>query len=119
MRGWGGSRLWSAIRSAGYWPRFLRAAVSVAISPAPFQDALANINPWTDKNPARGPLLIIAGAKHRFNPSAVARSAYKHQRRNGAVTEFAELPSRGHSLTIDAGWRAVAETALGFIRRFE
>ncbi len=89
-----------------------------------FQDALANINPWTDarvdsKNPARGPLLIIAGAKDRFIPSAVTRSAYKRQRRNGAVTEFAELPGRGHSLTIDAGWREVAETALDFIQRFE
>ena len=86
-----------------------------------FQDALANINPWTDarvdsKNPARGPLLIIAGAKDRFIPSAVTRSAYKRQRRNGAVTEFAEFPGRGHSLTIDAGWREVAETALDFIQ---
>jgi len=38
-----------------------------------FQDALANINPWTEarvdsKNPAKGPLLIIAGAKDWFIP---------------------------------------------------
>ena len=64
----------------------------------------------TLRNPARGPLLIIVGAKDRFIPPAVARPAYKHQRRNGAVTEFSELPGRGHSLTIDAGWREVAET---------
>jgi non-heme chloroperoxidase len=34
------------------------------------------------------------------------------------VTEFTELPRRGHSLTIDSGWAEVAQTALDFIRRF-
>ena len=28
------------------------------------------------------------------------------------------MPNRGHALTIDAGWREVAETALAFVRRF-
>jgi non-heme chloroperoxidase len=34
------------------------------------------------------------------------------------VTEFAELPGRGHVLTIDSGWAEVALTALDFIKRF-
>jgi non-heme chloroperoxidase len=34
------------------------------------------------------------------------------------VTEFAEPPGRGHSLTIDSGWTQVAQTALDFIKRF-
>jgi hypothetical protein len=34
------------------------------------------------------------------------------------VTEFAEIPNRGHSLTIDSGWREVAQTALDFVKRF-
>jgi non-heme chloroperoxidase len=34
------------------------------------------------------------------------------------VTEFAEIPGRGHSLTIDSGWRTVADTVLAFITRF-
>jgi non-heme chloroperoxidase len=34
------------------------------------------------------------------------------------VTEIKEIPNRGHSLTIDSGWREVAETALAFMRRF-
>jgi len=34
------------------------------------------------------------------------------------LTEFAEIPGRGHSLTIDVGWRTVADTALAFITRF-
>ena len=34
------------------------------------------------------------------------------------MTEIVELKGRGHALTIDSGWREVAETALGFVRRF-
>jgi non-heme chloroperoxidase len=34
------------------------------------------------------------------------------------VTEIVELPNRGHSLTIDSGWREVADSALAFVRRF-
>jgi pimeloyl-ACP methyl ester carboxylesterase len=88
-----------------------------------FQAALANINPWTEvkvntRNPARGPLLLIAGEKDRFIPLAITRSEYRRQRRNGALTEMAQIPDRGHSLTIDSGWREVAEVTLGFIRRF-
>ena len=37
------------------------------------------------------------------------------QKRNPSVTEIREIPGRGHSLTIDHGWREVAETALAFI----
>ena len=28
------------------------------------------------------------------------------------------MPGRGHALTIDAGWREVADTALTFVHRF-
>jgi hypothetical protein len=28
------------------------------------------------------------------------------------------IPNRGHSLTIDHGWREVAQRALGFVKRF-
>jgi non-heme chloroperoxidase len=34
------------------------------------------------------------------------------------VTEIVELPDRGHALTIDSGWRTVADTALEFVQRF-
>ncbi|TMK42777.1 MAG: alpha/beta hydrolase, partial [Actinobacteria bacterium] len=40
------------------------------------------------------------------------------QRRNKGVTEIAEIPNRGHALTIDSGWREVADTALAFVKRF-
>ncbi|MFJ9055499.1 alpha/beta hydrolase [Streptomyces sp. NPDC102409] len=96
--------------------------------PAPgeplFQAAVANINPWTEVkvdtvHPGRGPLLIVSGEKDNTVPWAIAHASYKKQVRNGsAVTEITELAGRGHALTIDSGWREVAETALAFVRRF-
>jgi non-heme chloroperoxidase len=83
----------------------------------------ANLNPWTEakvntKNPDRGALLIIEGEKDHTVPWAIANAAYKRQRRKPGVTEIVKIPNRGHSLTIDHGWREVAETALTFIKRF-
>jgi pimeloyl-ACP methyl ester carboxylesterase len=87
------------------------------------QMANANLNPWSEakldpKNPDRGPLLIIDGEKDHTVPWAIANASYKRQRRNEAVTEIQKIPNRGHSLTIDSGWREVAETALAFVKRF-
>jgi pimeloyl-ACP methyl ester carboxylesterase len=87
------------------------------------QMANANINPFTEakldpKNPARGPLLIIDGEKDHTVPWAIANASYKRQRHNQAVTEIVQMPGRGHSLTIDSGWREVAQTALDFVKRF-
>jgi pimeloyl-ACP methyl ester carboxylesterase len=83
----------------------------------------ANLNPWTEakvntENPVRGPLLIIDGEKDHTVPWAIANAAYKRQRRNPAVTEIVKMPNRGHALTIDHGWREVAQTALDFVKRF-
>jgi len=95
--------------------------------PAPgaplFQAATANFNPWTEakvnsKNPERGPLLIISGEKDHTVPWAIANASFKKQQRNEGVTEIKEIPGRGHALTIDSGWREVADTALGFVKRF-
>ncbi len=95
--------------------------------PAPgaplFQAAFANLNPWTEvkvdsRNPARGPLLIISGELDNTVPWALANAAYKQQARNRGVTEIAQIPNRGHALTIDSGWRDVADRALEFIKRF-
>ena len=88
-----------------------------------FQAATANLNPWTEakvnsKNPDRGPLLIISGEKDHTVPWAIANATYKKQARNDSVTEITEIPNRGHALTIDSGWREVADTALRFIKRF-
>ena len=95
--------------------------------PAPgaplFQAATANLNPWTEakvrsKSPERGPLLIVSGERDNTVPWAIANASYKRQKRNEGVTEIVEIPGRGHALTIDSGWREVADTALAFVRRF-
>ena len=87
------------------------------------QMATANLNPRTEakadtKNPDRGPLLIIEGEKDHTVPWAIANASFKKQRRNEGVTEIKKIPNRGHSLTIDSGWREVADTALAFVKRF-
>ena len=95
--------------------------------PAPgkplFQAATANLNPWTEakvdsKNPGRGPLLIISGEKDHTVPWSIANASFKKQQRNEGITEIIEISGRGHSLTIDNGWREVADTALEFVKRF-
>jgi non-heme chloroperoxidase len=95
--------------------------------PAPgaplWQAAAANFNPRTEdkvdaKNRERGPMLIVSGEQDHTVPHVLANAAYQHQLKNSGVTEFAEIPGRGHSLTIDDGWQEVAETALSFVRRF-
>src|SRR3954467_6027742 len=87
------------------------------------QMANANVNPFTEakvdpKNPERGPLLIIDGEKDHTVPWGIANGAYKKQKQNKSVTEIVKIPNRGHSLTIDNGWREVAEKALAFVKRF-
>jgi non-heme chloroperoxidase len=88
-----------------------------------FQAASANLNPWTEakvdtKNPLRGPLLIIDGEKDNTVPWAIANASFKRQQRNQGVTEIVKIPNCGHSLTIDNGWREVADTTLNFVQRF-
>ena len=88
-----------------------------------FQAATANLNPWTEakvdsKSPERGPLLIVSGELDHTVPWAIANASFKRQKRNEGVTEIVQMPGRGHALTIDSGWREVADTALAFIKRF-
>jgi len=94
--------------------------------PAPgeplFQAAVANLNPWTEakvdhKNPDRGPMLIIYGEKDHTVPPSIAKASYKEEAKNPGVTEIAEIEGRGHALTIDGGWRDVADTALEFLKK--
>ena len=88
-----------------------------------FEAATANLNPWTEvkvdsTNPERGPLLLISGGSDHTVPWAITKASFKQQRRNPGITEIADLPHRGHALTIDGGWRDVADRALMFVKRF-
>jgi pimeloyl-ACP methyl ester carboxylesterase len=101
---------------------YLQYAVPASGAPL-FQAATANINPWTEAqvdtlNHERGPLLIVSGEKDNTVPWSIANASFKQQQLNSGLTEIVQLPNRGHSLTIDNGWREVADTALDFVRRF-
>jgi pimeloyl-ACP methyl ester carboxylesterase len=87
-----------------------------------FQAASANLNPWTEAkvdthDPDRGPLLIISGKQDHTVPWAIADASFQQQA-NPGVTEIVEIKGRGHALTIDSGWREVADTTLAFVQRF-
>ncbi|MEE4542597.1 alpha/beta fold hydrolase [Streptomyces sp. V4-01] len=94
--------------------------------PAPgkplFEAAAANFNPHSPAkvdtaNSGRGPLLLMSGGKDHTVPEAVTLATLKQYRHSEAVTEFLSFPDRGHSLTIDGGWREVADAALSWLRR--
>lgn len=109
----------SAEEARSLYETYHVAAPGVAL----MQMANANLNPFTEAkldpgNPARGPLLIIDGEVDHTVPWAIANASYKKQSRNEAVTEIVKIPNRGHSLTIDSGWREVCDTALDFVKRF-
>jgi non-heme chloroperoxidase len=88
-----------------------------------FQAAAANVNPWSEAkvdttNPERGPMLIVSADSDQTVPWAIANAAYRRQKRNTGVTEIVKMTGRGHALTIDAGWREVAQKTLEFVKRF-
>jgi non-heme chloroperoxidase len=89
-----------------------------------FQAALANATPRARAATAvdtgksdRAPLLIVSGGADRTVPDTVTRAAYKMYGKSAAVTEFRQFPDRGHSLTVDAGWREVAQAVLDWLTR--
>src|SRR5713226_8456804 len=93
--------------------------------PAPgrplFQAATATFNPNSATkvnvtNATRGPLLLVSGEKDNTVPPVLVKSALKAYRNSPAVTEFKEFPGRGHSLTIDSGWRELAEYSLAWLK---
>ncbi len=93
--------------------------------PAPgkplFEAAAANFNPHSPAkvatdNSGRGPLLLIMGGKDNTVPEAVTKSTLKQYRHSEAVTEIFEFEDRAHSLTIDHGWRDVADKSLSWLK---
>jgi pimeloyl-ACP methyl ester carboxylesterase len=94
--------------------------------PAPgkplFEAAVANFSlhsPATVEtgNDERGPLLLIAGGQDHTVPEVITKATAKQYRHSGAVTDLIEFPDRGHSLTIDNGWRQVAATSLEWLQK--
>lgn len=93
--------------------------------PAPgrplFEAAAANFSPHSPAkvntdNTARGPRLLIMGGRDHTVPEAITKSTLKRYRHSTAVTDITEFADRGHSLTVDAGWRMVAESCLSWLK---
>jgi len=94
--------------------------------PAPgkplFEAAAANFSPHSPakvntENSGRGPLLLIMGGRDNTVPEAVTRSTLKQYRHSDAVTELLGFEDRAHSLTIDHGWREIAEACHSWLGR--
>jgi alpha-beta hydrolase superfamily lysophospholipase len=66
-------------------------------------------------NAGRGPLLLISGQEDLLVPDAATRAAYKQYGDSLAVTDLKQFADRAHSLTIDNGWRFVADYVLGWL----
>jgi pimeloyl-ACP methyl ester carboxylesterase len=86
-----------------------------------FQAAVANFALHSEAkvdtdNETRGPLLLISGLEDHTVPDVVTRSTLKQYRDSAAVTELKQFEGRGHSLTVDKGWREVADAILGWLK---
>jgi pimeloyl-ACP methyl ester carboxylesterase len=68
-------------------------------------------------NTGRGPLLLTMGGQDHTVPEAITKSTVKQYRHSDAVTDLIEFPDRGHSLTIDNGWREIADGCLAWLRQ--
>jgi alpha-beta hydrolase superfamily lysophospholipase len=92
--------------------------------PAPgkplFEAAFANLYPGTaakvNTKASRGPLLITGGGMDHTVPETVSRAAYQLYRKAPSVTDYQVFPDRGHSLTVDRGWKEVANASLTWLR---
>ena len=85
-----------------------------------FQAAFATLNPDAQNkvittNATRGPLLITSGDKDHTVPPVICEATFKKYKKSPAVTEFKSFANRGHSLTIDHGWKQIAEYSLQWL----
>ncbi|MEP6666330.1 MAG: alpha/beta fold hydrolase [Nocardioidaceae bacterium] len=85
-----------------------------------FEAATANFAPHSPakvdtKKAGRGPLLLTAGGQDHTVPPSIIKTTTRLYRKSPAVTDYVELPDRGHSLTVDSGWPGVADRALDWL----
>lgn len=85
-----------------------------------FQAATANFSLHSQAkvdtgNQARGPLLLISGTEDHTVPDVTTRSTLRQYRYSAAVTDLKQFEHRGHSLTIDSGWKEVADAILQWL----
>jgi non-heme chloroperoxidase len=86
-----------------------------------FQVATATLNPNSatkvnTANATRGPLLLVSGTNDNIAPTVLVKSTHRLYGKSLAVTDYKEFAGRGHSLTIDSGWKELAEYCLGWLK---
>jgi pimeloyl-ACP methyl ester carboxylesterase len=69
------------------------------------------------RNENRGPLLLVMGGRDHTVPEVITKATLKQYRHSDAITDLTEFADRGHSLTIDSGWRDVADQCLAWLAR--
>jgi pimeloyl-ACP methyl ester carboxylesterase len=67
-------------------------------------------------NESRGPLLLISGLADHTVPDVTTQASFRRYRESPATTELKRFEGRGHSLTIDHGWRELAQEILAWLR---
>jgi len=85
-----------------------------------FQEAGANLSPRSPakvdtRNAGRGPLLLTSGTDDHTVPMKVTEEVYALYPKGPSDTELHIFKGRGHSLSIDNGWKDVAEVALAWL----
>ncbi|MEZ2294930.1 alpha/beta hydrolase [Variovorax sp. RCC_210] len=68
-------------------------------------------------NDGRGPLLMISGTADHTVPDVTTQAAFRMYRHSKSLTELRQFEGRGHSLTVDHGWRDVAQLCLNWLER--
>jgi pimeloyl-ACP methyl ester carboxylesterase len=63
----------------------------------------------------RGPLLLTTGTDDHTVPRKVTEEVFAMYAKGPSDTELHVFEGRGHSLTIDSGWKDVAEVALAWL----
>jgi non-heme chloroperoxidase len=86
-----------------------------------FEAALATFSPnaptkVNTANPNRGPLLLIAGGNDHTAPPTIVKGTHKLYATSPAVTDYKAFAGRGHSLTVDHGWREIADASLRWLQ---
>jgi non-heme chloroperoxidase len=97
------------------------------VIPAPgrplFEDGLANIVPNSpaevNVHAERGPLFITGGGQDGTVPESTSNNIFKQYAKATTVNEYKVFHDRGHSLTVDHGWREIAQYSLDWLKKHD
>lgn len=87
-----------------------------------FQAALSLTNPTSPakvdfRNPARPPLLLVAGGSDHIVPPQINRTNHRKYRHAPATMAFKEFAGRGHWIIAEEGWEDVATYIANWVER--